>query len=125
MHDDTGGHQAIAFTHCLRTHGEPDWPDPTSHGNFNISQIDIRSPRYMRSLYDCIGSRPAGIKIQESTAQRRAVGKELAKFATCLHSHGYVLGAHSKRLHAVAAQRRIPDPPGLFRPHRSGLLAAA
>jgi hypothetical protein len=81
--------QALTFTRCLRTHGEPTWPDPTSQGNFNISQIDIRSPSYMRSFSDCAFLRPAGIKLQESAAQRTAASRELAKFAACMRSHGY------------------------------------
>lgn len=82
-------HQALVFAQCLRTHGEPNWPDPTSQGNFNVSQMDIRSPSYMRSFSDCAFLRPAGIKMEESAAQRTTVSQELAKFAACMRSHGY------------------------------------
>ena len=89
--------QAVTFAHCLRTHGEPQWPDPTGQGNFNVSKMDIRSPRYMRSFSDCEVMRPAGIKMEESAVQRRATSKELAKFTTCMHSHGYAHYSNSGR----------------------------
>ena len=46
MNHDTGAsvaagsaayQKAVAFAQCMRSHGEPGWPDPNSQGNFLIN----------------------------------------------------------------------------------------
>jgi len=81
--------KALAFARCMHAHGELNWPNPTSQGNFNESRIDINSPQHQRSLIACINLRTADIQFKESTAQRRQSSRSLAVFATCMHSHGY------------------------------------
>lgn len=112
---DPATHQtALAFARCMRTHGEPGWPDPTRQGNFNESKIDISSPRYMRSSIACAFLRPAKIKILESAAQQSEVRKRLLRFARCMHSHGYsnFLGLnHGKGRHSSSADAGIASSP--------------
>lgn len=116
--DPTTYDNALAFARCMRTHGEPGWPDPTRQGNFNESQIDISSPRYMRSSIACAFLRPAKIKILESVAQQSEVRKRLLSFARCMHSHGYsnFLGLnHSKGGRSSSAHPGVDTSAPFFR----------
>jgi hypothetical protein len=84
----------IAFTQCMRSHGEPNWPAPTGQRKIDVSHIDVASPRYARTSAACAILKPAGIKIQESAAQQRAASARQAKFTACLHSHGVTPGSY-------------------------------
>jgi len=53
-------HRALAYVTCMRTHGEPNMPDPTNQGdghvNINInasSGIDPTSPRFTAASRAC------------------------------------------------------------------------
>jgi len=35
----------VAFAHCMRSHGVPDWPDPVPHGGFPRTSAG-QSPRF-------------------------------------------------------------------------------
>lgn len=81
--------KALAFARCLRTHGEPRWPDPASDGNFSNIQVDTSSPRYSRSYAACAHLRPAGIALREATARQIEVDKKLWDLTRCMRKHGY------------------------------------
>ena len=52
-------HRALAFVHCMRTHGEPDLPDPVVEGNsvriiIKVgSGVDPGSPRFTAAFKAC------------------------------------------------------------------------
>lgn len=110
--------KVLAFVQCMRSHGEPKWPDPTSRGNFDESQIDISAPQHARTLATCTPLRPLGSKILESAEQQRDVQARLSLFATCLRSHGYAKFANlspGKRTHASPTDAGIDPFSPLFR----------
>jgi hypothetical protein len=48
--------QALDFSRCMRAHGVPDFPDPsTSNGGFgyNLSGVDTHSPQYQSAQQAC------------------------------------------------------------------------
>jgi hypothetical protein len=57
------------FAHCMRSHGVPNWPDPTvdhqGRGNFDTQAagIDTNSPRITADIHDCEHVYPARIGI--------------------------------------------------------------
>ena len=57
-----GGGKTIAqFSSCMRSHGEPNFPDPDAQGNLNISPsagIDPRSPQFQAAQKACVGLLP-------------------------------------------------------------------
>jgi hypothetical protein len=64
----TPAQQAALLTHlrklseCMRAHGEPNFPDPTTHG-LQIgpnSGIDPRSPQFQNAQKDCARDFPGG-----------------------------------------------------------------
>jgi hypothetical protein len=84
------GQKALAFAQCMRSHGEPNFPDPASNGTISLSQIDINALQYHLAFGACIGLLPpAGFaSMQLSAAQQQALIKELLKIAVCMRSHG-------------------------------------
>lgn len=83
---------AVAFAACMRTHGIPGWPDPTTGGVFDKSQLAQLgvSPNRMRAIEDgpCKGllTPTAGSQANAAQAQARLAG--LLSFARCMRSHG-------------------------------------
>lgn len=52
-------HPTLAFVHCMRTHGEPNMPDPVVHGNsvrISIkvgSGVEPGSPQFTAAFHAC------------------------------------------------------------------------
>jgi hypothetical protein len=52
--------QALRFSACMRSHGEPDFPDPAANGSFTLpSGMDAESPQFQRAANACQSLRPA------------------------------------------------------------------
>jgi hypothetical protein len=80
---------ALAFARCMRSHGEPSWPDPTSGGAFSTSGINLNSPQFSLASSACKNLQPAGgVHFQLSAAQQQALIKQGLKFAACMRAHG-------------------------------------
>lgn len=79
--------KALAFAQCMRSHGEPNFPDPTSNGTFSISQINITGPAYHSALSACHQLR-AGVQIQLSAKQQQELINQYLRLAACMRSHG-------------------------------------
>jgi hypothetical protein len=80
---------ALAFAHCMRSHGAPGYPDPNSSGVFMVtpstsSKFDAPQPTRAACAHLLPGKgRPPSPAVQ--AAQQR---RELA-FVACMHSHGF------------------------------------
>ena len=81
--------QTLAFTHCMRSHGAPDYPDPNSSEVFivnpsNSSRFD--APNSTRAacahLLPTKGQPP-------SQAQQEQQQHQQLKFVACMHKHGF------------------------------------
>jgi hypothetical protein len=47
--------QPLAFSHCMRSHGVPNFPDPNSSGVWPKSQVDLAAgnPRFRAATHAC------------------------------------------------------------------------
>jgi hypothetical protein len=75
--------QALAYARCMRSHGEPGFPDPTSQGAF--SRIPPPSPQYQSANKACqhlLPSQPL------TAAQKQEHVSQALRFAGCMRSHG-------------------------------------
>ncbi len=81
------GQKALAFAQCMRSHGEPNFPDPSSDGTISTSQIDINAPPYHAALNAC-GQLQAGVQVQLSAVQQQELIKRYLKVAACMRAHG-------------------------------------
>jgi len=44
----------VAFAHCMQTHGEPNFPDPSSNGALSVPQgVDANSPQFKSAFQAC------------------------------------------------------------------------
>jgi hypothetical protein len=74
----------VAYAQCMRAHGEPDFPDPTSQGAFPHIPAPS-SPRYQTANAACqhlIPSQP------QTAAQKRQTTRQALRFSVCMRAHG-------------------------------------
>jgi hypothetical protein len=81
----------LNYAQCMRSHGEPSWPDPNSQGNFVFDNpgnpVDPSSPQYQSANKACQKLLPNGRMGFTPTELRQAMSKAL-KFSACMRSHG-------------------------------------
>jgi hypothetical protein len=74
----------VAFSHCMRTHGVPSFPDPTRAGIPKISpqQAGVSSARFTAAQRACTPL------LQPAQAQVSQVMTGMLDFARCMRAHG-------------------------------------
>ena len=85
--------QALAYAKCMRSHGIPNFPDPTVQDNaqnkgvgFSMpSGVDPHSPQFKAASKTCQKQTGFG---HISTAQLQAGMTAMLKYAECMRSHG-------------------------------------
>jgi len=56
--------QLLAFTHCMQTHGVPNFPDPSGGTILGGSGIDPNSPQFQNALQQCRSKLPGSAQSQ-------------------------------------------------------------
>lgn len=77
--------QAVAFSRCLRAHGIPDFPDPTSRGEVpkvTPQQVGVSESRFRAAQTACASLR------QPAQAQQPQIMAGMVNFARCMRAHG-------------------------------------
>jgi hypothetical protein len=81
--------QALAFAHCMRSHGAPGFPDPGSSGGIvvrkSLMESSFNAPRSARAA--CVHLLPKYGLTLTSAQQAQHQRQELA-FAACMRRHG-------------------------------------
>jgi hypothetical protein len=88
-----GTAQALAYAKCMRSHGIPNFPDPTVHDTgqsqglgFNVpSSVDQNSAQYQSANKTCQKQTGFG---HFTAAQRQQAMSTMLKYAGCMRSHG-------------------------------------
>jgi len=99
---------AVAFAHCMRSNGVPNWPDPNSSGAFDKSKLTSQrlgapSSRVQAARRACSrllpngGAGPTPAQVQQAKAQG-------LRFSRCVRSHGV------PSFPDPGSDGRIPDP---------------
>ena len=80
--------ELVAFAHCMRSHGVPDWPDPLPQGGFPRTGDGQNSgPLAKAAMSTCQHLLPPVPAV--SAAQRaRELAQDL-KWVRCMRSHGF------------------------------------
>jgi hypothetical protein len=81
--------QLLAYARCMRSHGEPDWPDPTSQGTFVTTGIDLASFQARNANGQCESLLPNDGGPAAGAHQEQLLMQGL-KYAMCMRSHGIV-----------------------------------
>jgi hypothetical protein len=81
--------EALAYAQCMRSHGEPRFPDPDSQGQFKLTGPEVgplNSPRYVAATKACEHLTP---KIEPMTAaQKRENVSQALRYSACMRSNG-------------------------------------
>lgn len=101
----SGYQQDVAFAHCMRSHGVPDWPDPLPQGGFPRTGAGRGSPQSGSAQKACQHLLPATQPL--SPAQQQQTLAQGLRYATCIRSHG------------------VPDFPDPSMPKDGGLVFSA
>jgi hypothetical protein len=76
----------LAFAACMRSHGVPTFPDPSSGGGIQLSGgINPQSPAFQSAQRRCGHLLPGGGPRRFNSEARK---RELLKLAECMRSHG-------------------------------------
>jgi hypothetical protein len=78
---------AVAYAQCMRSHGVPAWPDPTSQGNFKISGGNM-GPAQQKASADKVCKHLLLNGGQVTAAQTQHFLDQALKFAACIRAHG-------------------------------------
>jgi hypothetical protein len=78
--------QSLAFSKCMRSHGDPSWPDPGPGGAFpnENGSLDKSSPQFKKASAACKNVQPGG----PAPADLQQDYKRLLKFSACMRAHG-------------------------------------
>jgi len=85
----TNVRKALAFSRCMRRHGLPNFPDPTSSGAIpKVSQQELGTPRFRAAERACQRLLPAGSDdiFPPGEVQQLLIG--MLRFSHCMRSHG-------------------------------------
>ncbi|MGN6870129.1 MAG: hypothetical protein ACTHMY_17205 [Solirubrobacteraceae bacterium] len=83
---------AFRFAGCMRTHGVPGFPDPTTRAfKFSLTPAsgNAQSPTFRSAVTACRHLLPDGGPGNESPARRQAQIAAGLAFARCLRTHGF------------------------------------
>jgi hypothetical protein len=84
--------QALAYAHCMRSHGVPSFPDPNSSGSIPKTQVGTARQsdpsRFDSADTACRHLLPRGGGNGETPAQIQQDYISFRKFARCMRSHG-------------------------------------
>ena len=81
--------QALAFAHCMRSHGAPDFPDPDSAGGFPVKPSNSSSIDAPQAHAACAHLYPNEGKTLPDPAQQAAQQRRALAFAACMRRHGF------------------------------------
>lgn len=78
--------QAVAFSKCMRSNGDPSFPDPGPGGAFPNENGSLHrdSPQFKKAAAACKKLEPAG----PAQADFQKAYKRLLKYAACMRAHG-------------------------------------
>jgi hypothetical protein len=82
--------QTLAYAQCVRSHGVPNFPDPSTGGQFTqttLQQLAASSSQYQTATQACAHLLPAGGG-GPTAAELRQEWNGMASFARCMRSHG-------------------------------------
>ena len=81
----------VKFSQCMRTHGEPEFPEPSEGGGIHIRSQNGHGPnpesaRFQAAEKAC--SKYAPSKVAPSPAQQAKMQEGALNFSKCMRSHG-------------------------------------
>jgi hypothetical protein len=87
--------KVIAFAHCMRTHGVPEFPEPSeghllihsSDHNGHVTGVNPRSAQFQAASKACAKLSPKGGE-PPSPAEQAKLQEKALRFSQCMRTHG-------------------------------------
>jgi hypothetical protein len=106
--NETAYQKAVAFSVCMRAHGEPGFPDPQPNGNLLIDgKKDHLNGALMNSANKACQHLMPKIKPMTAAQQQKLTAQAL-KFVACMRAHGLPTFADPK-ISAQGIEMQIPS----------------
>jgi hypothetical protein len=101
---------AFAFARCMRAHGIPGWPDPTSGGAFDKSKLRLLgiSVSRVRALEEGPCNIPLPSPGSQSSTITPADRADYLRAAACMRTHGFA-GFPDPTFQSNSVQTNIPS----------------
>jgi hypothetical protein len=113
--------KALSYAQCMRAHGEPSYPDPTSNGGFVIDgKKDHLNGALMSSANKACQHLLPKFAPMTATQQRQATTEAL-RYVACMRTHG-IPNMPDPVVNAQGVQFRIGGPKGKGPPPGSQML---
>ena len=83
--------KALAFSHCVRAHGVPNYPDPDSSGGVvkeTAQQLGVSNSQLQAAQRACQHLLPNTGNVDDNPAVLHQWWSQMLHFARCMHSHG-------------------------------------
>jgi len=78
----------LAFAHCVRNHGVPNFPDPNSSGQIpKVSQQELNRPQFREAEKACQNLLPAGTDDMFAPGEVQQLLIGMLRFSQCMRSH--------------------------------------
>jgi hypothetical protein len=81
----------VAYSHCMRSHGVPNFPDPSGSGGVpkeTAQQLGVSSSQLQAALNACQHLLPNTGNVDDNPAALHRWWTQMLHFARCMHSHG-------------------------------------
>ncbi len=114
---DTAYQKSLAFAQCMRSHGQPGFPDPTSQGQLDF-HANLHAAQFVRAWNACEHLLPNGGQL--TAAQQRQAVSQALRLVACMRAHGLP----AMRDPAVSAQGMVLSPPPGVHPSSPQFQAA-
>ena len=89
LSQSTNTQKALAYSRCMRSHGVPTYPDPTSSGDLpKVSQQELKRPQFQAAQRACQRLLPAGTDDQFPPGEVQQLLIGMLRFSQCMRSHG-------------------------------------
>lgn len=77
----------VRYADCMRSHGVPNFPDPSPGGGFAFQGVNASSPAFQSAQTTCVKRQPGGLHTAQPTT-----GEQMAQMvakARCIRRHGF------------------------------------
>jgi hypothetical protein len=87
----TNSQKALAFSHCVRARGVPNYPDPSSGGGIakeTAQQLGVSDAQLQTAMNACQHLLPNTGNVDDNPAALNQWWSQMLHFARCMHTHG-------------------------------------
>jgi hypothetical protein len=113
--------EGIEFADCMRSHGVPNFPDPSAQGEIP-GNFNLESPEVQAAQSKCKKFEPR--RVMSTTVQQALITGALA-FSVCMRAHGVPQFPDAQKTYNGVVIANLDDTSGSFNPHSPAVRDAS